>query len=99
MRKVQAERRDYWLQVIAQQEKSGQSVRVFCREHGVGEHSFYMWRQRLRNATPLNFALVETGPLSNPVCVELILASGDRLRIPAQADVLRTVLTVLRQPS
>ena len=74
-------------------------MRVFCREHGVGEHSFYMWRQRLRNTTPLSFALVETGPLSDPACVELILASGDRLRIPAQADVLRTVLTVLRQPS
>lgn len=99
MRKLQSERRDFWLQVIGQQEKSGKSVRAFCREHGVGEHSFYMWRQRLRNTRPLGFALVETAPLSDSACVELILASGDRLRIPAQTDVLRTLLAVLRQPS
>jgi hypothetical protein len=28
-------------------------VRAFCRERGVGEHSFYVWRRKLRNGKPV----------------------------------------------
>src|SRR5436305_7938233 len=98
MGKVQVERQEYWQQVIAQQEKSGQSVRAFCRERGIGEHSLYMWRQRLQRETAVTFALVETRrAAAEPAMLELLLTSGDRLRIPAETSTLRTVLAAVRQ--
>ncbi len=100
MGKVKAERREFWQQVIAQQEKSGQSVRTFCRERGIGEHSLYQWRQRLRQEVPVTFALVETKcAAAEPAMLELLLTSGDRLRIPAETNTLRTVIAALRQPA
>ena len=93
-------RRELWRQMIAQQQKSGQSVRAFCSEQGLAENSFYWWRQRFRREiTPVRFALVETMPADEaikPQPIELILASGDHLRIPADAATLRLVLSVLR---
>jgi len=76
-------------------------VNAFCREHGISDQCFYYWRKRLDGTGPVRFALVEaSAPVTsetNPV--ELILVSGDRLRIAPGADAatLRTVLSVLRE--
>ncbi len=93
------QRRELWRQRIAQQETSGQSVRAYCRRRGLPEHAFYSWRQRLRKEnTPVRFALVETKPAEESVVtIELLLASGDRLRIPQDAATLKLVLGVLRE--
>jgi transposase-like protein len=76
-------------------------VSAFCREHGVSDQSFYNWRKRLSGGKPLRFALVEiNAPVTkDSLPVELILASGDRLRIGpgTDAETLRTVLNVLRE--
>ncbi len=94
----QEQRREQWRQRIAQQETSGQSVRIFCRKQGLTGPTFYAWRQRLRKQNlPVRFALVETKPAEKTVPpIELILASGDRLRIPHDAATLKLVLAVLR---
>jgi hypothetical protein len=92
----QTERREQWLARIAEQEKSGQSVRVFCRDRSLGEYSFYTWRRRLRKERPVSFALVETARSAGAM-IEFVLTSGDRLRIAAEADTLRTVMGVLRE--
>lgn len=103
----QTERRELWRQRIAQQENSGQTIRAYCREHKLGEHSFYQWRQQLRSSTetPVRFALVETTkpptepqPQLSPAGLELVLRGGEKLRIPADAALLRLVLSVLREP-
>ena len=39
-------KREYWGKLLAEQEASGQKIRPFCRERGIGEHSFYLWRKR-----------------------------------------------------
>ena len=64
------------------------------------ESAFYGWRGRLRKQnTPVRFALVETKPTVDPTApIELLLASGDRLRIPSDAATLKLVLAVLREP-
>jgi hypothetical protein len=94
------QRRELWRQRITQQESSGQSIRAYCRGRGLPEHAFYGWRQRLRKqSAPVKFALVETKPseaAAGPP-IELMLASGERLRIPHDAAVLRLVLAVLRE--
>ncbi len=95
------QRRELWRQRIAQQETSGQSIRAYCRGRGLAEHAFYGWRQRLRQrSAPVRFALVEPKPASTTAePVELLLTSGERLRIPHDAATLKLVLAVLREPA
>jgi transposase-like protein len=102
MWKTQAARLDFWRQLIANQQRSGMSVRAFCQQHRTSEYSFYPWRKRLREQLPMKFALVETSQ-SAPTAVavlEVMLPSGERLRIAPgiEAATLRLVLSVLREP-
>ena len=95
------DRDEYWRGQIAAQGNSGLTVRRFCQQQGVSEHSFYAWRNRLRTHKPeVHFALVAPVPehaTAEPV-VELALASGERLRIGAGVDVatIRAVLEALQ---
>jgi transposase len=93
---------DEWAERIAAQQRSGMSVKDFCKEQGLTECSFYAWRKRLRESGPVRFALVERGArrqerTAEPV-LELVLASGEQLRISRGVDIttLRTVLDALR---
>ena len=97
----QEQRRELWRQRIAEQENGGQSIRAYCRERELKESAFYGWRVRLRKQnTPVRFALVESKPAAETAApLELLLASGDRLRIPSDAATLKLVLTVLREPA
>src|SRR5487761_2150571 len=102
MSRTQEERRQVWRRLIAQYQQSGLSVRAFCQQHRTSEHSFYQWRKRLREQLPMKFALVEANRAA-PIAVaavELILPSGERLRIAPGVDAatLRLVLSVLREP-
>ena len=93
---------DEWAERIAAQQRSGMSVKQFCKEQGLTECSFYAWRKRLRESGPVRFALVERSARRQEptleAALELVLATGERLRISAGADVttLRSVLDVLR---
>jgi hypothetical protein len=106
MRGVEAvtTRQNRWAELVRQQIQSGLSVDAFCRRLGVSNQSFYNWRKRLSGKIadePVRFALVEAeAPIAKDIWpVELILASGDRLRIAPGADAatIRTVLNVLRE--
>jgi len=78
------------------------SVKQFCREQRLTEYSFYAWRKRLRGQGPVRFALVERRAVrqepSPEAGLELVLATGERLRIATGVDAatLRTVLDALR---
>ena len=93
---------DQWAERIAAQQRSGVSVKQFCKEEGLTEYSFYAWRKRLQQTGPVRFALVDRSPRRQEraaeVALELVLASGERLRISAGVDAatLRTVVDVLR---
>ena len=91
----------YWRERIAEQERSGISVQQFCKEKGITEQSFYVWRKRLRRQEPARFALVETGPARQgapKTGLEVVLVTGERLRIGVDVDpaLLRRVLEALR---
>jgi hypothetical protein len=95
--------KDQWRERIAEQERSGLSVRRYCEAQGIGQRLFYYWRRRLREQQqPMRFALVDRGPArqepASEASLELILASGERLRIGAGVDAitLRMVLIALR---
>src|SRR6516162_5295920 len=51
--------RDTWQDRIAEQARSGLSIKQFCKDRGIPEHCFYAWRRRLRPAVPVRFALVD----------------------------------------
>jgi transposase-like protein len=94
---------EHWQERIAEQERSGMSIPRFCKDHGVAEHAFYYWRKRLREQQqPMRFALVKTGrgaqQPAREASLELVLGTGERLRIGAGVDAttLRMVLEALR---
>lgn len=92
-------RSEYWREVVARQQRSGMEVRPYCEQQGIREPSFYAWRKRLKQQEPLSFALVETHAMKHsPELLELILTTGERLRISAGVDgsTLRKVLEALR---
>jgi hypothetical protein len=95
-------RAEDWRELIEAQQRSGVSVRRFCEEQGFTEQSFYFWRKRLRKQTPMRFALVETRGTRREhaaeATLELVLTTGERLRIGAGVDpaALRKVLEALR---
>ena len=93
---------DEWAERIGAQQRSGMSVKQFCKEQGVTEYSFYAWRKRLQEKGPVQFALVERNARRQErtaeAVLELVLATGERLRIGTGVDpaTLRAVLDVLR---
>ena len=93
---------DEWAERIASQGRSGMSVKQFCKDHGLTEYSFYAWRKRLQEKSPVRFALVERSARRQEstmeAMLELVLATGERLRIGTGVDTatLRTVLEALR---
>ena len=90
-----------WAELISQQQQSGLSVTAFCRKHSFSDQTFYNWRRRLTGNEPVRFALVaaDAAAVADPLPIELLLVSGDRLRIAPGTDAatLRTVLNVLRE--
>jgi len=101
MSKTREEQWEFWRLLVAQQQQSRLSVRAFCQQHRTSEYSFYQWRKRLAQQLPVKFALVETSHgRAQAEAVEVILTSGERLRITPGIDAatLRLVLSVLREP-
>ena len=91
---------DEWTERIGTQQRSGISVKQFCKEHGLTEGSFYAWRKRLQEKGPVRFVerSARRQERTEETALELVLASGERLRIGTGVDTatLRTVLGVLR---
>ena len=100
--KLVSRKADEWAERIAAQQRSGTSVKQFCKEQGLTEYSFYAWRKRLNETSPVRFALVERAARGQErtaeASLELVLANGERLRIGPGVDVttLRIVLDALR---
>src|ERR1041385_4482275 len=74
-----------WAERIAAQQRSGISVKQFCKEQELTEYSFYARRKRLQQSGPVRFALGERMArrqerTAYPV-LELVLGSGERLLI------------------
>jgi transposase-like protein len=92
--------REQWRKRIAEQARSGLSIKQFCKDRGIAEHCFYYWRKRLRQSEPVRFALVDRAGArhASDWNLELTLLTGERLRIGAGVDAvtLRAVLEALR---
>jgi len=98
--------REYWQQIVKQQEDSGETVSDFCRNHHVGIKSFYRWRCRLRGPVKSD-SLVEqknlfvevNGQARPPVGSSITIGHGDFTIEVASGfndETLRRVLCTLR---
>lgn len=69
----------YWMQVVAEQADSGQTVRAFCQENNIRRNKYYYWLRIIREAvlkqegtavpaTPTGPGAVSFAPLSS-ACV------------------------------
>ena len=87
---------------------SGMSISKFCRAEGLSEGTFYNWRKKLdgghsqsdKQTVGSPSAFIEVAmPKSNHAALELLLSSGNTLRISSTADnkTLSNVISVLRQ--
>ena len=97
-----------WRELIAEQERSGQSVADFAHSRGVPPASLYWWRSELRrrsrrpssSPTIVPVTLISrAGEHDQSESFELVLAGGRRVRVPARFDAaaLARLINVVEQ--
>jgi hypothetical protein len=47
-KKASNERRRFWRELIGRQPTSGLNITQFCKQAGISQNSFYVWKRRLR---------------------------------------------------
>ena len=107
--KTGTDQQQFWQMVLETFQSSGLSVRKFCKQEGLSEPSFYTWRKKItksdepkkgkqKDTNPSAFIKVSM-PRNRSVALELILTSGNTLRIHSTADskILTNVLSALHE--
>jgi len=103
------DQRQFWQMALETWQASAMSVSKFCEAEGLSESSFYIWRKKLAQADDAvtdeqkklsSPEFIEVAmPKNNPAALELVLSSGNTLRIGFGADsaTLNDVISVLKQ--
>lgn len=99
-------REQFWRDLVARQQRSGQSIAAFCRAHGLSKPFFFSWRKllRLRCDAPASFFVPVQidlpAPLARAVPVEIVLRGGACIQVRSDCDrqMLQIVLAVLEPP-
>jgi hypothetical protein len=96
-----------WRGLIAEQERSGESVAGFASSRGLCAATIYWWRSRLRrqaqrdalDLVPIEITTSAMRPPPSSESFELELANGRRLRVPASfdADALARLISVVER--
>ena len=103
--KSQEEQRQFWQMAIETWRSSGLSVRNFCKQEGLSTSALYSWRKKLDQSNDAveeasSPAFIEvTMPENKPASLELLLTSGNILRIgtAVESTTLTNVLSALRE--
>lgn len=103
MKKNQITRRDAsdWQKIIKDQESSGQSAAVYCRQEGLGEKNFYAWRRRLKEATfpgKQSFVEVSTEHKNQNETIRITTPGGYCIAMSAdiQINIVKDILGVIK---
>lgn len=93
-----------WRQWLRRWQRSGLNVAAFCRQQGLPAPRFHAWRRILARRDAEQAVWVPVQILQEPAAlrdsaVEVLLASGRRLRVPPGFDAatFRQVLAVLEE--
>jgi len=85
-----------WRQRIAEQDRSGESIKTFCERHGLANSSFHYWKRRLRaEASPASECFLPVGVVASPATIAIDGPNGWTLRVPCEEQALRLVLRLL----
>ena len=95
-------KRHEWTARLRRFQQNPSSVAAFCRIEGVSSASFYLWKRRLAaeptpatpTFVPLTIADMPTAPP-----VEVAFPNGVVIRLPADAQSLRTLFALAREAS
>jgi len=103
------EQRQFWQMALDTCKESGLTIAAFCKNEGISQAAYYYWRKKLaspgesdpakqQDAASAGFIRVSM-PEMNSVGLELVLSSGNALRISPGVDhkILSQVLSVLRE--
>ena len=95
-KKSDTDQQQFWQMVIETWQSSGISVSKFCKAEGLSEGSFYNWRKKLaksdrseaaKQKERSSSAFIEVSiPSEKPGGLELVLSSGNTLRIGPGTD-------------
>jgi hypothetical protein len=103
-RRYEGQKEQQWRRRLKEWRSSGLSVRFFCGRHRLSEPSFYAWRRELAKRDAQRPAFVPVTVVGEEdaaagALLELELAGGRRLRVPADFDAvtLRRLLAVLEE--
>jgi transposase-like protein len=80
--KRSAEKEAFWRKVLQQYQKSGLSIREFCRRKGITEPSLYAWRKEIRKRDAerdVTNEHVHARGRQTLIPVEIVDADGSRL--------------------
>ena len=103
------DQQEFWEMALETFKSSGLSVRNFCKKEGLSEPAFYSWRKKLtksdepkkdKSKAASSSAFIKVSmPNDNPAPLELVLSSGNSLRIGPGADsqTLSNVISVLHR--
>ena len=87
---------EQWRRRIAEQVHGGQSIRAYCKQHGLANASFHYWKRRLRaEASPAPEGFLAVGVVASPSTLALEGPDGWTLRVPCEEPALRLVLRLL----
>jgi hypothetical protein len=90
-----------WRKLISEQERSGQTVTVFCRERGLCRPYFFVWKKRLGKEVAAKFLEVRvaegTPSVPDDSRIEVRLQNGRSLLVGRGFDVdhVRALLSVV----
>ena len=97
------QREQFWRETVAEWEKSGESVSVFCSRRGLQQPSFYGWRRTLRERDGQPSTAQRKGTLVPlrvvpEAILEVVLPMGLVVRVPgtAEASVVAKLVAALR---
>lgn len=92
-----------WAGRISECRSSGQTVKVWCRENGICEQTYYKWQRRLFEMAQVQqeVSFAEVTPLravpSGNVAVTVRIAGAEAdIHSGADADTVETVLRILK---
>jgi hypothetical protein len=90
-----------WRRLVSEQACSGQSVKAFCRNHGLCRPYFFVWKKRLQGSAAAKLLEVQvTGRVPSTfgdAAVEIRLQNGRSLMVRPGFDVehVRALLAVV----
>ena len=95
-------KRQEWAARLRRFQQNPSSVEAFCRSEGVSSASFYLWKRRLAVeptlTTPIFVPITVADTPRSPL-VEIAFPNGIVIRLPADAQSLRTLFALAREES